>query len=269
MGRKGKRPKGMEEADPFAGMSQVNPDAAGVDIGAVAIVVCVAGENNTQIVKASGYYTVDLQAIGNWLQEHKLKTVAMESTGLYWIPLFEVVQSMGFTCLLISSRSLRRVPGRKRAVEDAHWIQTRHSYGLLGSSFRPQADLVALRTMLRHRVQLLEHRAPHIQHMQKALWQMNVQLSQALSNVMGGTGQAIIRLIVKGERSPQLLSVFRDPGCRKSEEEIRKALPGARRDEHLFVLKQSLELYDFYTQQLEMCDRTKPAASPTHFNGGG
>jgi len=171
MGRKGKRTKGIEEEHPFAGMSQVNKDAAGVDIGAVEIVVCVSGENNTQIVKAFGNYTVDLQAIGNWLKERKIKTIAMESTGVYWIPLFEVLESMGFKCLLISSRSLRRVPGRKSDIEDAQWIQTLHSYGLLESSFRPQADLVGLRTMLRHRAQLLEHRAPHIQHMQKALLQ--------------------------------------------------------------------------------------------------
>jgi transposase len=254
MGRKGKRTKGIEEAHPFAGMSQVNRNAAGADIGAVEIVVCVAGENNTQIVKAFGNYTVDLQAIGVWLREHDVKTIAMESTGVYWIPLFEVLESMGFKCLLISSRSLRRVPGRKSDIEDAQWIQTLHSYGLLESSFRPQADLVALRTMLRHRAQMLEHRAPHIQHMQKALLQMNVQLSQALSDVMGETGQAIIRAIVQGERSPRLLAAFRDPGCKKSEEEIGQALTGTWREEHLFVLKQSLELYDFYTVQIEGCD---------------
>lgn len=254
MGRKGKRTKGIEEAHPFAGMSQVNQNAAGADIGAVEIVVCVAGENNTQIVKAFGNYTVDLQAIGVWLGEHNVKTIAMESTGVYWIPLFEVLESMGFKCLLISSRSLRRVPGRKSDIEDAQWIQTLHSYGLLESSFRPQADLVALRTMLRHRAQMLEHRAPHIQHMQKALLQMNVQLSQALSDVMGETGQAIIRAIVQGERSPRLLAAFRDPGCKKSEAEIGQALTGTWREEHLFVLKQSLELYDFYTVQIEGCD---------------
>jgi len=169
MSRKGKRTKGMEEAHPFAGMSQVNPNAAGVDIGAVEIVACVSGAENTQIVKAFGNYTVDLQNIGKWLKEHRVKTVAMESTGVYWIPLFEELERQGFECLLISSRSLRRVPGRKSDIEDAQWIQTLHSYGLLESSFRPQADLVALRTILRHRSQLLEHRAPHIQHMQKAL----------------------------------------------------------------------------------------------------
>ena len=254
MSRKGRRTKGMEEAHPFAGMSQVNENAAGVDIGAVEIVVCVSGNENMQIVKAFGNYTVDLQNIGKWLKSYHVKTVAMESTGVYWIPLFEELERQGFEYLLISSRSLRRVPGRKSDIEDAQWIQTLHSYGLLESSFRPQADLVALRTMLRHRSQLLEHRAPHIQHMQKALLQMNVQLSQALSDVTGETGRAIIRAIVAGERNPQLLAAFRDANCKKSEDEIGKAMTGTWREEHLFVLKQSLELYDFYTQQIERCD---------------
>jgi len=171
MRKRSKRTPGIEEAHPFAGMSKVNPNAAGVDIGAVEIIACVAGDESTQIVKAFGNYTVDLQAIGRWLKEYNIKTVAMESTGVYWIPLFEELERQGFECLLISSRSLRRVPGRKSDITDAQWIQTLHNYGLLESSFRPQGELVALRTMLRHRGQLLEHRAPHIQHMQKALLQ--------------------------------------------------------------------------------------------------
>jgi len=171
MRKRSKRTPGIEEAHPFAGMSKVNPNAAGVDIGAVEIIACVAGDESTQIVKAFGNYTVDLQAIGRWLKEYNIKTVAMESTGVYWIPLFEELERQGFECLLISSRSLRRVPGRKSDITDAQWIQTLHDYGLLESSFRPQGELVALRTMLRHRGQLLEHRAPHIQHMQKALLQ--------------------------------------------------------------------------------------------------
>ena len=151
MRQKSKRTKGIEEAHPFSGMSRVNPKAAGVDIGAVEIVVCVARDESTQLVKAFGNYTVDLQGIGKWLKEYKIQTVAMESTGVYWIPLFEELERQGFECLLISSRSLRRVSGRKSDITDAQWIQTLHSYGLLESSFRPQADLVALRTMLRHR----------------------------------------------------------------------------------------------------------------------
>lgn len=254
MRQRGRRTKGIEEAHPFAGMRQVNENAAGVDIGAEEIVVCAAGDESTQIVKAFGNYTVDLQDIGKWLQGHQVKTVAMESTGVYWIPLFEELERQGFACLLISSRSLRRVSGRKSDIQDAQWIQTLHSYGLLESSFQPQAELVALRTLLRHRTQLLEHRAPHIQHMQKALLQMNVQLSQALSDVTGETGQAIIRAIVAGEREAEKLAALRDRNCQKSVEEIGKALTGTWRAEHLFVLKQSLELYDFYTKQVEICD---------------
>jgi len=254
MRRRGKRTSGIEEARPFTGMSQVNANAAGVDIGAEEIVVCVGGDANTQIVKAFGTYTVDLQAIGKWLKEHQIKTVAMESTGVYWIPLFEELERQGFECLLISSRSLRRVPGRKSDIVDAQWIQTLHSYGLLESSFRPEAELAMLRTLLRHRAQLLEHRSPHILHMQKALLQMNVQLSQALSDITGDTGQTIIRAIVAGEREPQKLAAWRDRNCKKSEEEIGKALTGTWREEHLFILKQALELYDFYTQQVESCD---------------
>lgn len=255
MGRKGRRTKGMEEAHPFAGMSRINPNAAGVDIGAVEIVVCVPGEGDTQIVRVFGNYTVDLQAIGRWLKEHRVTTVAMESTGVYWIPLFEELERQGFECLLISSRSMRRVSGKKSDIEDAQWIQTLHTYGLLEASFRPQAELIALRTLLRHRSQLIEHRSPHIQHMQKALLQMNVQLSQAVTDITGVTGQTIMRAILVGERDPQKLAALREPGCKKSEEEIGKALTGTWREEHLFVLKQSLEMFDFYTQQIQVCDQ--------------
>lgn len=268
------RPKlGLEEARPFAGMSQVNPNAAGVDIGAHEIVVCVSGSDATQIVRAFGSYTSDLQAIGKWLKEHGVTSVAMESTGVYWIPLFEELERCSIHCHLISSRSLRRVPGRKSDVVDCQWIQTLHSYGLLESSFRPEADLVALRTLLRHRAQLIQHRAPHILHMQKALLQMNIQLSQALSDVTGGTGQAIIRAIVGGERDPHKLAELRNYRCKKDEEEIAKALTGTWREEHLFILGQSLEFYDFYTRQIEACDaeieRTYSLIRPEWVREGG
>jgi transposase len=245
---------GLEEARPFAGMSQVDPNAAGVDIGAHEIMVCVSGKEATQVVRAFGSYTVDLQAIGGWLKECGVTTVAMESTGVYWIPLFEELERWGFCCHLISSRSLRRVPGRKSDVLDCQWIQTLHSYGLLESSFRPEADLVSLRTLLRHRAQLIQHRAPHILHMQKALLQMNIQLSQVLSDMTGDTGLRIIRTIVGGERDPRKLAGLRNYRCKKDEEEIAQALTGTWREEHLFILGQSLEFYDFYTTQIEACD---------------
>ncbi|HSL42654.1 MAG TPA: IS110 family transposase [Anaerolineales bacterium] len=266
---------GMAEARPFAGMSQVHAHATGADVGAHEIMVCVPGGEGMQLVRSFGSYTVDLQAIGKWLAEHGVQTVAMESTGVYWIPLFEELERRGFHCHLtlapyasagVSSRSFRRVPGRKSDVVDCQWIQTLHSYGLLESSFRPEADLVALRTLLRHRAQLIQHRAPHILHMQKALLQMNIQLSQALRDVSGETGQTMIRAIVAGERDPHQLATLRNYRCKKDEQEIAKALTGTWRVEHLFILKQSLEFYDFYTKQLEACDseieRTYSAVRP-------
>lgn len=255
MRRKGKRTKGIEQAHPFDGMSRVNANAAGVDIGAEEIVVCVAADEKTQLVRGFGNYTIDLQKIGEWLKEHKVKTVAMESTGVYWIPLFEMLEASGFECLLISSRSLRRVSGRKSDVADAQWIQTLHSYGLLEASFRPQPDLVALRSLLRHRKNLVDHRSPHILHMQKALLQMNIQLSQAVTDVTGVTGQKIIRAILSGVRDPKELASLREPGCKKSEEEIAKALTGTWRQEHLFVLHQAVGLYDFYSEKIQECDQ--------------
>jgi transposase len=254
MRRKGKRTKGIEQAQPFDGLRKVNPHAAGVDIGADEIVVCVAANESTQLVRGFGNYTVDLHAIAAWLAEYKVETVAMESTGVYWIPLFEELEQRGFECLLISSRSLRRVAGRKSDITDSQWIQTLHTYGLLESSFRPQADLVALRSLLRHRRSLIDHRSPHVLHMQKALLQMNIQLSQAVSDVTGVTGQAIIRAILSGVREPKILASLREPGCKKSEEEIGKALTGTWREEYLFVLKQAVALYDFYTEQILECD---------------
>jgi len=233
----------------FAGIHRLQHHAAGMDIGAHEIWVCIPGEGDTQIVRVFGTYTTDLHAIGNWLQAHDIQTVAMESTGVYWIPIFEYLELQGFQCCLISSRSLKRVPGRKTDILDCQWIQTLHSYGLLANSFRPEADLVALRTLLRHRSQLI-----HIQHMQKALLQMNIQLSQVLSDVMGLTGQAIMRAIVMGERDPFKLAALRNQRCKKDETEIAKALTGTWREEHIFVLQQALELYDFYTTQIRACD---------------
>jgi len=242
------------ESRPFEGLSQIHPHAAGVDIGAHEIMVCVPGPANTQLVRAFGSYTADLHTLADWLSAHGICTVAMESTGVYWIPLFETLEARGFQCCLISAASIKRFPGRKSDVLDCQWIQTLHSYGLLADSFRPDADLIALRTLLRHRAQLIEHRRPHILHMQKALVQMNLQLTQVLSDVMGETGQRIIRAIVAGERDPRQLAALRNFRCKKDADEMALALTGTWREEHLFVLKQSLALFDFYTAQLQVCD---------------
>ncbi len=244
----------VAESRPFEGLSRVQLHAAGVDIGAHEIMVCVPGPNDTQIIRAFGTYTADLYALADWLSEHHIETVAMESTGVYWIPVFETLEARGFQCCLISATSIKRFPGRKSDVLDCQWIQTLHSYGLLANSFRPEADLIALRTLLRHRAQLIQHRSPHILHMQKALLQMNLQLSQVLSDITGETGLRIIRAIVAGERDPHRLAALRNYRCRKDEPEIAQALTGTWRDEHLFVLKQSLALFDFYTAQIQRCD---------------
>jgi transposase len=255
-----------DEVHPFDGLVRIQPYAAGLDIGAHEIAACVPGDEHTQIVRLFGNYTDDLHLLAEWLRTHAIRTIAMESTGIYWIPLFELLEEQGFRCCLISATSIKRFPGRKSDVLDCQWIQTLHSYGLLADSFRPDADLVALRTLLRHRAQLIEHRSPHVLHMQKALLYMNLQLSQVLSDVMGETGQRIIRAIVDGERNPFKLAALRNFRCKKDEAEIAKALTGTWRSEHLFVLQQSLALYDFYTGQIETCDaeieRTYAAIRP-------
>ena len=239
---------------------------AGIDIGAHEIMVCVPGANETQIVRAFGNYTEHLYELAVWLKEHNVVSVAMESTGVYWVPLFELLESCGFECCLISAAILKRFPGQKSDVLDCQRIQTLHSYGLLAGSFRPEADLIPLRTLLRHRAQLIQHRSPHILHMQKALLHMNLQLSEVLSDVTGQTGLRIIRAIVAGERDPHTLAVLRDYRCKKEEAEIAQALTGTWRAEHLFVLAQSLALFDFYTRQIEACDqeveRTYQATRP-------
>jgi transposase len=239
---------------PSQPIRRLEAHAAGLDIGAAEIAACVSDGEGNQIVRMFGTYTADLQALADWLAEHGAESIAMESTGVYWIPVFELLESRGFCCHLISSADIHRHPGRKSDVLDCQWIQTLHAHGLLADSFRPEADLIPLRTLLRHRAQLIEHRTPHIQHMQKALTQMNIQLKQALSDVTGETGLRIIRAIVAGERDPHKLAALRNYRCHKDEDEIARALTGTWRAEHLFVLKQSLAMYDSYTQQIEACD---------------
>ena len=173
---------------------------------------------------------------------------------MYWIPIYEVLEGRGLEVYLVNAHHLKHVPGRKSDVQDCQWIQQLHSYGLLTASFRPAEDMRVLRAYLRQRAMLLEHRAGHIQHLQKALQQMNVQLTQVLSDISGTTGLQIIRAIVAGERDPQVLARLRHGRCQRSEAEIAKALSGHYRPEHVFALKQALALYDFYTGQVQECD---------------
>ncbi len=233
----------------------IQPDAAGLDIGADKIWVSVPADRATPAVRSFGAFTPDLHTLAAWLKTCGIQTVAMESTGVYWIPVFEILEAAGFEVYLVNARHIKNVPGRKSDVQDCQWIQRLHSYGLLSASFRPEAEMRALRAYLRHRSMLIDYRAAHIQHMQKALQQMNVQLTQVLSDITGVTGLAIIRAIVAGERDPLKLARLRDPRCKSSSDEIAKALTGNYRAEHVFALQQALALYDFYTQQLQACDQ--------------
>ncbi len=232
----------------------VNPHAAGLDIGSDEIWACVPEDRDAEPVRSFGTFTPDLYALADWLAACRIETVAMESTGVYWIPVYEILEARGFRVYLVNARHLKHVPGRKSDVKDCQWIQYLHTCGLLSGSFRPDAEMCAVRAYLRHRAALLEYRAAHIQHMQKALHQMNVQLTQVLTDITGTTGLAIIRAIVAGERDPVQLARFRAACCASSTEEIAKALTGHDQPEHVFALKQALALYDVYTEQLRECD---------------
>ncbi len=252
--RKGTKKRVVPEAR-WSELPKVKPDAAGLDISEAEIIACVPPDRDKEPIRSFGTFTPDLHALVDWLQACSIKTVAMECTGVYWIPLYEVLEERGIEAFVVNARHAKNVPGRKTDVCDAQWIQTLHSYGLLASSFLPDVTWRPLRAYWRHRQSLVEHRAPHIQHMQKASQQMNLQLSQVLTDITGVTGMQIIRAIVAGERNPVVLARFRDRRCAHSEAHIAKALTGAYREEHVFALKQALVLYDCYTAQIAECDQ--------------
>jgi transposase len=232
----------------------VYPNAAGLDIGSEEIIAAVPPDRDPKPVRAFRTFTPDLQALVAWLLACGIDTVVMESTGVFWIPIYDLLEQHGITPYLVNAHHVKTVPGRKSDWNDAQWLQKLHMLGLLQGSFRPDAEIRVFRTLVRHRADLIQHRAPHILHMQQALKQMNIQLSVVLADIMGTTGQAIIRAIVAGERDPVTLARLRHPACHSSEETIAKALTGTWHVEHLFVLQQALALFDFYTEQITACD---------------
>jgi transposase len=232
----------------------INPHAAGIDIGATHHVVAVAANRDRQPVRTFRTFSGDLHQLADWLQAVGIRTVAMESTGVYWIPVFEILEARGFKVLLVNARDVKQVPGRKTDVNDAQWLQQLHQYGLLRGSFRPREAVVGLRAYLRLRERLIEYAAAHIQHMQKALMEMNVQLHHAVTDITGVTGLRIIRALVAGERSPEVLATYRDRRCAASEATLRAALTGHYRAEHLFALQQALDLYDVHQAKIAECD---------------
>ena len=232
----------------------LHPHAAGLDIGQAEIWACVPTDQDGGLVQVFGTFTPDLHTLADWLEAQQVDTVAMESTGVYWIPIYEILEARGLHPQVVNARHLKNVPGRKTDEKDCQWIQRLHTFGLLGASFRPDAELRALRTYLRHRATLIAHRAAHIEQMQKALLQMNLQLMQVLKDITGVTGMTILRAIVAGERDPIQLAQARDKRCQSTHDEIAKALTGNYQPEYLFELKQALALYDAYSEQLRECD---------------
>lgn len=232
----------------------VNPDAAGIDIGSETHWVAVPADRDEENVREFKCFTADLYKMTAWLKKCGIETVVMESTGVYWIPVFQILETSGFEVRLVNARHVKNVPGRKTDVLDCQWLQRLHSFGLLSGSFRPQDKICVLRSYLRHRDNMIRYASAHIQHMQKALCEMNLHLHKVLADITGVTGMRIIRAIVAGERNPSVLAAMRNAMVKKSEEDIMKALQGDYRQEHLFSLKQALELYDFYHQKIRDCD---------------
>lgn len=235
-------------------LEHVNLYAAGIDIGSHSHYVAVPEELDSESVREFSCFTRDLNRMADWLVKIGIQTVAMESTGVYWIPTYDILEERGLAVLLVNARHVKNVPGRKSDVQDCQWLQQLHTYGLLQGSFRPPEETVALRTYTRQREKLGQLAADHIRLMQKSLRQMNLLLENVVSDINGVTGLAIIRSILAGERDPSVLAQFRDKRCKHDEKTIAASLEGHYRDEHLFALRQSVELYDVYQKQIANCD---------------
>ena len=248
-----------EPRRPDRGLPRLNPDVAGIDCGASAHYVAVPTDRSATPVRSFTTFTTGLLALVDWLIQCGIRSVAMEATGVYWIPIYDLLEARGVEVILVNARHLKRVPGRKSDVTDCEWLRDLHSVGLLRGSFRPAAPIVALRTYVRHRQTLVESAGIYVQRMQKALAQMNLQLPLVVSDITGVTGLKILRDIVAGQRDPVRLAQHRDYRCRATLVEITAALTGTYRAEHVFVLQQNRELYDACQQQLTACDHALEA----------
>jgi len=246
--------KSKSKPDPFSGLPPLNLNAAGIDIGSREHYVAVPPDRDPQPVQMFKSFTCELHRLADWLQACRIDTVAMESTGVYWIPLYQVLESRGFQVYLVNARQIKNVPGRKTDVLDCQWIQKLHTFGLLNSSFRPADEICVLRCYLRQRDNLISSASTCIQHMQKALTEMNIQLANVISDISGQTGLAIIRAIVSGERDPHKLAKMKDYRIHASLETIAKSLQGNWRKELIFRLQQALALYDTYQSKIAECD---------------
>lgn len=230
-------------------------NAAGIDVGATEIFVAVPPDRDPQPVRSFPTFTTDLRAMAAWLVRCGITTVAMESTGVYWIPPHEILEEAGIRVCLVNSKHVKHVPGRKTDVQDCQWLQYLHSVGLLKASFRPDSQICAIRSLSRHRASLIESAAVHVQHMHKALTQMNLQIHHVLADITGQSGMAIVEAIVAGQRDPVQLADLCHKGVRSSQQTVIKSLTGNYRSEHLFTLNQSLIAYKHYQALMADCDR--------------
>jgi transposase len=246
--------KSQERQSSSVSLPVLFPDTAGIDIGSKSHFVAVPSERDNNPIREFATFTADLHKMVNWLKECKIKTIIMESTGVFWIPAFELLESNGFNVKLVNARHVKNVSAHKTDVLDCQWLQQLGTFGLIKGAFRPADAILPLRAYLRQRDMLIKNASTHILHMQKALTQMNLQLHNVISDITGLTGMAIIRSIVAGVTDPKVLASLRHERCHNPEEVIEASLVGNYRQEHLFSLKQALELYDYYTQKISECD---------------
>lgn len=237
-----------------AGLKVINQHTAGIDIGSREHWVCVPSRATESNIRGFGCSTPQLIALANWLKECGVTSIAMESTGVEWIPLFNILTQHNFSVCLVNAHHVKTVPGRKSDVQDCQWLQQLHSYGLLAPSFIPDGEIVVLRSYLRQRENLIQTSSTHVQRMQKVLTQMNLSLHKVISDITGVTGLNILRAIIAGERNPQTLAKLAHHRIRSSPQQIRDALTGNYRDEMVFILHQELSCYQFYQQQIELLD---------------
>jgi transposase len=235
-------------------LKQINLDAAGIDIGSEFHYVAVPEDRTEQSIRKFGCYTADIEGMAQWLKDCGIKTVAMESTGVYWIPVFQILEANGFKVLLVNARHIKNVPGRKTDVVDSRWIQQLHTYGLLQGSYQPEPVIRKLRTYLRHRETLIRSRGPHIQRMQKCMIQMNIQLHKVISDITGFTGMRIIRSILDGERDPLKLAQLKSSRIKNSTDIIAKSLEGNYKEEQLFCLRQEVDQYEYINRKISECE---------------
>src|ERR1700730_2986626 len=255
MNRKQRREMMRQMQSEDLNLEVVHPHAAGIDIGNASHYVAVPPSRDPQPVRCFGCTTAELKAMAEWLKQCRIRTVAMQSTGVYWIAVYDILEEAGLQVYLVNARETKNLPGRKSDVQESQWLMKLHTYGLLRNSFRPSHEIRTLRTYWRQRHDLVRSASRHIQRMQKALTQMNIQLANVLSDVSGTTGQAIIKAILAGERDPHKLAEFRDPRVKASKAEIARSLEGNWQEDLLFVLQQEQDGYEFCQKQMAKCDQ--------------